>query len=438
MTDVAPDPAADARRRRRLVTSPNALTVLRLVAGPGVRACCCSQRRRPRRQRWRAAGATLVLRARDHHRPLDGEIARKRGLVTEFGKLADPIADKALIGAALIGLSMLGDAAVVGHRRDPGPRGRRHPAALLGHPARRDRGQPRRQGQDRAPGARDRPVHPAAGPAGWPARGWWVMAVAVVLTVVTGIDYVYRALTLRQTSARAMQAAAARRAAGPSRQQRRPHRHRRLNRPPMKVSGDRRSAAGRRRSASALGSTPTSRRRMLRKASYCRWAAIQSPAAWCASISAAGRSPGAARPAPPRASPRRRLPGRPGSAAAGSVPRARAAGAARSRSRTAAPSRRTSRAAAPARRSAGIHAEVTRQRRVAQDPGRPASSRVRSTSTSSARPSQDCSAVTSGQPDLLQPPQRRAQVAGGPPSSTSADSTPAAPGDRRRPGCRAR
>ena len=35
-----------------------------------------------------------------------------------------------------------------------------------------------------------------------------------MLTVVTGIDYVYRALTLRRTSARAMQAAAARRAPG--------------------------------------------------------------------------------------------------------------------------------------------------------------------------------------------------------------------------------
>ena len=40
------------------------------------------------------------------------------------------------------------------------------------------------------------------------------MAAALVLTVVTGIDYVYRALTLRRTSARAMQAAAARAAAG--------------------------------------------------------------------------------------------------------------------------------------------------------------------------------------------------------------------------------
>jgi CDP-diacylglycerol--glycerol-3-phosphate 3-phosphatidyltransferase len=42
---------------------------------------------------------------------------------------------------------------------------------------------------------------------------WWVMAAALVLTVVTGIDYVYRALTLRRTSARALRAAEARRAA---------------------------------------------------------------------------------------------------------------------------------------------------------------------------------------------------------------------------------
>ena len=40
---------------------------------------------------------------------IDGEIARRRGLVTDFGKIADPIADKALIGAALVGLSLLGE-----------------------------------------------------------------------------------------------------------------------------------------------------------------------------------------------------------------------------------------------------------------------------------------------------------------------------------------
>ena len=40
---------------------------------------------------------------------VDGELARRRGLVTDFGKIADPIADKALIGAALVGLSLLGE-----------------------------------------------------------------------------------------------------------------------------------------------------------------------------------------------------------------------------------------------------------------------------------------------------------------------------------------
>src|SRR5262249_5156022 len=39
----------------------------------------------------------------------DGKLARSRGLVTDFGKIADPIADKALTGAALITLSALGE-----------------------------------------------------------------------------------------------------------------------------------------------------------------------------------------------------------------------------------------------------------------------------------------------------------------------------------------
>ena len=39
----------------------------------------------------------------------DGEVARRRGLVTDVGKIADPIADKALIGTALVGLSLLGE-----------------------------------------------------------------------------------------------------------------------------------------------------------------------------------------------------------------------------------------------------------------------------------------------------------------------------------------
>ncbi|QBI53255.1 CDP-diacylglycerol--glycerol-3-phosphate 3-phosphatidyltransferase [Streptomonospora litoralis] len=57
---------------------------------------------------WRfAAFAVFVIAAVTDH--VDGEIARRRNLVTDFGKVADPIADKALTGAALIVLSLLGE-----------------------------------------------------------------------------------------------------------------------------------------------------------------------------------------------------------------------------------------------------------------------------------------------------------------------------------------
>jgi len=38
---------------------------------------------------------------------IDGDIARSRGLVTDFGKIADPIADKAMTGMAFVGLSII-------------------------------------------------------------------------------------------------------------------------------------------------------------------------------------------------------------------------------------------------------------------------------------------------------------------------------------------
>ena len=40
---------------------------------------------------------------------IDGDLARKHNLVTNFGKIADPIADKAITGMALVGLSVVGD-----------------------------------------------------------------------------------------------------------------------------------------------------------------------------------------------------------------------------------------------------------------------------------------------------------------------------------------
>ena len=40
---------------------------------------------------------------------IDGDLARKHGLITDFGKIADPIADKAITGMAFIGLSVIGE-----------------------------------------------------------------------------------------------------------------------------------------------------------------------------------------------------------------------------------------------------------------------------------------------------------------------------------------
>ncbi|MBZ5733770.1 CDP-diacylglycerol--glycerol-3-phosphate 3-phosphatidyltransferase [Nocardioides sp. TRM66260-LWL] len=57
---------------------------------------------------WRVA-AYVVFAVAMITDKIDGDLARSRGLVTDFGKIADPIADKAVTGMALIGLSVLGD-----------------------------------------------------------------------------------------------------------------------------------------------------------------------------------------------------------------------------------------------------------------------------------------------------------------------------------------
>lgn len=197
MTPPAPDRAGAAPAAVRVVNLPNALTVLRVLCVPLIAWLL-----------WVDNGASGV--ARDAAALLfvlasitdlaDGAIARRYGLVTTFGKIADPIADKALTGVALVGLSLLGELPwwitvvilvreigvtllrfwVIEHGVIPASRGGKVKTLV--------------QTVAIAMYLADIPWQ------WWDALRMAVMAVAVVLTVVTGIDYAVRAWVLRRGS----------------------------------------------------------------------------------------------------------------------------------------------------------------------------------------------------------------------------------------------
>jgi CDP-diacylglycerol--glycerol-3-phosphate 3-phosphatidyltransferase len=87
---------------------PNALTMVRIVLVPVFVVVFLADEGSSTSMRIWAALIFSVAVATDW---LDGDLARRQNLVTDFGKIADPIADKALIGAALICLSLLGELA---------------------------------------------------------------------------------------------------------------------------------------------------------------------------------------------------------------------------------------------------------------------------------------------------------------------------------------
>ena len=208
----AADPAATPPQTARLVNLPNALTVLRMAVVPVFAVLLLQDEGLDDAGRWWATGVFGLAIITDRY---DGMIARRTGQITEFGKLADPIADKALTGTALIALSVLELlpwwVTVVILVREIGVTVLRFWVIRHGVIAASRGGKAKTVVQALAIALYILPLTGLLATA-----RWWVMAVAVVLTVVTGVDYVYRALTLRRTSARAMKAAAARRATGPS------------------------------------------------------------------------------------------------------------------------------------------------------------------------------------------------------------------------------
>jgi CDP-diacylglycerol---glycerol-3-phosphate 3-phosphatidyltransferase len=128
---------------------------------------------------------------------IDGDIARRRGIVTDLGKIADPIADKALTGMAFVGLSILGDLAwwvtVAVLVREWGITALRFAVIRFGVIAASHGGKLKTLLQGLALSGYILPL------SGWlHTAAMVVMAAAVVVTLITGVDYVRRALTLRR------------------------------------------------------------------------------------------------------------------------------------------------------------------------------------------------------------------------------------------------
>jgi CDP-diacylglycerol--glycerol-3-phosphate 3-phosphatidyltransferase len=194
-----PDPLADPVAPVSNWNVANALTALRLLLVPLFGWLLLVDGGENPRYRILAALVFAVAAVTDR---VDGELARRRGLVTDVGKIADPIADKALIGTALVGLSLLGELAwwitvvvlvreigitllrlvVIRHGVMPAGRGGKAKTAFQ---------------------ALAIVLYVLPLPAGPHVVAEVVMAVAVVLTVVTGADYVVKAWRLTRTSPRA-------------------------------------------------------------------------------------------------------------------------------------------------------------------------------------------------------------------------------------------
>lgn len=185
-----------------LLNVANLLTMVRLVLVPGfLLVLVHGDGHDPvwRAFAWAAFAVAMITDL------FDGELARRYGLVTDFGKIADPIADKAIMGAALVGLSALGDlpwwVTVVILVRELGITLMRFWVIRHGViPASRG-GKLKTLAQGVAVGMY---ILVLTGPLATIRA--WLMAVAVILTVVTGLDYVRQAIVLRRAGLAARRA----------------------------------------------------------------------------------------------------------------------------------------------------------------------------------------------------------------------------------------
>jgi CDP-diacylglycerol--glycerol-3-phosphate 3-phosphatidyltransferase len=190
---------------------PNALTAFRILLVPLFAWMLLSHPDDP----WWRVGTAALFTVAILTDTLDGYLARKHNIVTKFGKLADPIADKALTGMAFIGLSVIGElwwwVTAVVLVRELGITLMRVWLIRTGVvlPAGRG-GKLKTVAQTVALGLLIAPVLLFSGawePVGEVIWGFGIaaMAVAVVLTVATGVDYVKDTVKARRRQLRAAQ-----------------------------------------------------------------------------------------------------------------------------------------------------------------------------------------------------------------------------------------
>ncbi|MFF1573293.1 CDP-diacylglycerol--glycerol-3-phosphate 3-phosphatidyltransferase [Leifsonia sp. NPDC058292] len=172
---------------------PNIITVVRILLAPLFVWMLLADAGADTWLRWAAAVLFVLAIATDG---VDGAIARRNNLVTELGKLLDPIADKVLTGGALIALSILGElpwwVTVVILVREVGITVYRFVVIKQGVIAASRGGKLKTIVQSVAISLALFPL--------WTLFGDWVhwvngiaMTLAVVLTVVTGADYLWQA-----------------------------------------------------------------------------------------------------------------------------------------------------------------------------------------------------------------------------------------------------
>ena len=105
MNDESTAPEASVQKTSNW-NVPNALTTLRILAVPFFAWALLADGGDNPTLRWVSFAIFALAMITDK---IDGDLARKHNLITDFGKIADPIADKAVTGMAFIGLSIVGD-----------------------------------------------------------------------------------------------------------------------------------------------------------------------------------------------------------------------------------------------------------------------------------------------------------------------------------------